>query len=386
MRNYPRRSLRRRIRGAIITDPCASAQAVGLCYVTDHSPGIRRIRSGKGFRYIDADGQPVRDPAVLRRIRSLAIPPAYREVWICPLADGHLQATGRDARGRKQYRYHPHWQIIRGQSKFTRLLLFSESLPVVRERVERDLARPGLPREKVLATVVSLMEITRIRVGNEEYARTNQSYGLTTLRDEHVQVQGATIRFRFRGKSGVEHERAVHDRRLAKIVKRCQELPGQELFQYLDEAGQRQTIGSGDVNAYLREITGQDFTAKDFRTWGGTVMAALELERLGRTASATEAKKNIVQAVKEVARQLGNRPAICRKYYVHPALLEAYLDESLFEIMQRREHAAAVAGGLHPEERAVVAVLELQFALEAKRRQADRLEPGQPAPAGPQAA
>jgi DNA topoisomerase-1 len=356
-------SRRKRCWPLVVTDPVAAARAADLLYVSDEWPGIRRRRCGKGFQYVGIDGQPVRDPEELRRIKALAIPPAYREVWICPYANGHLQATARDARGRKQYRYHPAWQSTRGETKFTRLLQFSEFLPRIRERIQRDLARPGLPRDKVLATVVTLMECTRIRVGNEEYARANQSYGLTTMRDEHVAVRGATVRFKFRGKSGREHAIAVENRHLARIVKRCQDLPGQELFQYLDEDGQPQSIGSGDVNAYLKEITGEAFTAKDFRTWGGTLLAALILARLGPSASATETKRKIAEAIKETAEQLGNRPATCRKYYVHPAVLEAYQDQSLFELMGPREAAAepVPATGLHPEERQLVAVLERQL-------------------------
>lgn len=257
----------------IPTDPVESAKVVGLRYVTDEIPGIRRKRSGKkNFIYIDINGNQIRDAKVIERIKSLAIPPAYTDVWICPFENGHLQATGRDAKGRKQYRYHPLWRSIRDQTKFTRMIAFSQALPDIRRRLEHDLGLPGLPKPKVLATILKLMELTRIRVGNEEYAKTNHSYGLTTLQDDHVNVSGSKIQFQFRGKSGVDHEIEVSDKRLAKIVKRCQDIPGQELFQYLDENKQPQDITSTDVNDYLREISGQDFTAKDFRTWAGTVL------------------------------------------------------------------------------------------------------------------
>lgn len=344
----------------IITDPIQSAEAVGLAYVTDEGPGIRRQKAGKGFSYIDVDGQRIRDREELERINSLAIPPAYEDVWICPLAHGHLQATGRDAKGRKQYRYHPHWQQIRNQTKFTRMLAFSEALPLIRERVNQDLSLRGLPRNKVLATIVRLLETTCIRVGNIEYARTNRSFGLTTMRCRHVKVSSTTVRFQFRGKSGVQHDIQVSDRRLATVVKRCRDTPGHELFKYFDDEGQRQTIDSGDVNTYLQEITQQDFTAKDFRTWAGTNLAALELEAIGPFTSQTQAKRNIAQAIKQVAAHLGNRPATCRKYYVHPAILDAYLDESLLPIMAARHEQTASDSpySLTIDEIAVMQVLE----------------------------
>lgn len=354
------KQIQRYIQSVIVSDPIEAAKAVGLRYVSDDRPGIRRKQVGKkGFKYIGVDGEPIRDPQELERIQSLAIPPAYQDVWICPLPNGHLQATGRDAKGRKQYRYHPLWRSVRDQTKFTRMLVFSQVLPTIRQRLAQDLALSGLPKQKVLATVIRLMELTRIRVGNEEYARTNQSYGLTTLQDEHVDVSGSKIRFHFRGKSGVEHDIELSDKRLARIIRRCQELPGQDLFQYLDEDGQVQSIGSNDVNEYLREISGDDFTAKDFRTWAGTVLAASHLVEMEPCSSETAAKKNITQAIKAVAAHLGNRPATCRKYYVHPAVLESYLDQSLPSIMQ--QHLTVVAEdphALHPEELAVVALLE----------------------------
>ena len=293
----------------------ASAKSAGLRYVSDTSPGLRRLRSGKGFRYVDAEGKTIRDRAVIRRIRALVIPPAWTDVWICASASGHIQASARDAKGRKQYRYHARWREVRDEDKFERLAAFGASLPKLRKRVEDDLTLPGLPREKVLATVVRLLELTLIRVGNEEYARANESYGLTTLRDRHVRVEGSKLRFRFKGKSGKLHEVEVADRRLAAIVKRIRALPGQELFQYLDDDGGPQSIDSSDVNAYLRETMGEEFTAKDFRTWAGSLLAA---QLLG------SGEQGLVEAVKLVAKRLGNTPATCRKHYVHPFVLEAF--------------------------------------------------------------
>ncbi len=301
-----------------------AAKAAGLRYVTDARPGIRRKKTRTGFRYVDADGRPIRDAAELTRIRSLVIPPAWSDVWICPTPQGHLQATGRDAKGRKQYRYHPRYREIRDDTKFDRILPFSRVLPSIRVRVERDLGKPGLPRTKVLATVVRLLEKSLIRIGSDAYARQNRSFGLTTLKRRHVEVSGSKLRFEFRGKSGVVQSVAVTDRRVASIVQHCQTLPGQELFQYLDEKGRRQKIDSGDINAYLREITGQDFTAKDFRTWAGTMYAATALREMGPAGTQREVRANIVRAVDLVARRLGNTRAVCRKYYVHPRVIEAY--------------------------------------------------------------
>ena len=318
--------VRKRLRiAAIATNPIESAKEAGLRYVTDAKPGISRKRSGKGFRYVAPDGKTIRDSETLRRIRSLVIPPAWKDVWITTDPRGHLQATGRDARGRKQSRYHPRWRMVRDEAKYSRMLLFGSALEQIRDRVEEHLALPGLPREKVLATVVRLMERTLIRVGNEEYAKENKSYGLTTLRGKHVKVDGSTLIFKFRGKSGVLHEVGVQDRRLARIVRQCQELPGHELFEYLDADGQTHTVDSSDVNDYLREISGQEFTAKDFRTWAGTVLASIALREFEAFTSESQAKKNVVQAIKAVARRLGNTPAICRKCYVHPAILDSYL-------------------------------------------------------------
>ncbi|HEY4564709.1 MAG TPA: DNA topoisomerase IB, partial [Thermoanaerobaculia bacterium] len=300
----------------------------------DDEPGIRRRKRGKGFTYQDPQGRTIRDAATLERVRKLAIPPAWTDVWICSRPNGHLQATGRDARGRKQYRYHAEWREVRDETKFGRMIAFGEALPRIRERLEKDMSQRGLRREKVLATVVKLLETTLIRVGNKEYAKQNNSFGLTTLRDQHVDVDGSTLRFEFRGKSGKEHSVEVQDRRLARIVKQCRDLPGQKLFQYLDENQERQSVSSEDVNAYLRETTGEDFTAKDFRTWGGTVLALSALLEVGDCESEREANKAVVEVVKRVAGQLGNRPAICRKYYVHPVVIQSFLEGTLRDTLE----------------------------------------------------
>jgi DNA topoisomerase-1 len=336
-----------------------AAKMAGLRYVSDQRPGIQRRRAGKGFRYLDVNGRPLRDAAALQRIKALAIPPAWTEVWICPQPNGHLQATGRDAKGRKQYRYHARWRSVRDETKFDRMLSFGQALPLIRARTEEDLRLPGLPRAKVQAALVRLLETTFIRIGNEEYARTNRSFGLTTLRDSHVEIKGADVRFQFRGKSGVRHTVSLSDRRLARIVKRCQDLPGQVLFQYLDEAGQPQSIGSAEVNEYLREITREDFTAKDFRTWAGTVLAAFALQQCPPCNTQAELKHNIVEALKTVAARLGNTPAVCRKSYVHPAILELYGGGELSAVWQAsltdgQSHARA---RLKPAEAAVLRLL-----------------------------
>jgi DNA topoisomerase I len=346
---------------AVFVDPIESAKAAGLRYVTDDEPGIRRRKSGKGFTYVDPQGKTVKDPKEIERIRKLAIPPAWTDVWICPRTNGHLQATGRDARGRKQYRYHPDWREVRDGTKFGRMIAFGEALPKIRERIDRDMSLRGLSREKVLATVVKLLETTLIRVGNKEYARQNNSFGLTTLRDQHVDVSGSTLRFEFRGKSGKEHQVEIQDRRLARIVGQCRDLPGQTLFQYLDDNGERQKVTSEDVNAYLRETTGEDFTAKDFRTWGGTVLALSALLEVGSCETEKEASKAVVEAVKRVAGQLGNRPAICRKYYVHPAVIETFLEgslpQSLAEAVEGSEEKDDGTGGLRRLEGQVLSLL-----------------------------
>ena len=309
--------------------PAKSAQVVGDIAQSDDRPGIRRERCGRGFRYRSAETRIIRDRSTLKRIESLVIPPAWTDVWICPLDNGHLQVTGRDERGRKQHIYHPLWREIRDQNKYDRLIDFARALPAIRRQLKRDLTREGLCREKVLATIVRLLEVSLIRVGNDEYARDNRSYGLTTLKNRHAKVRGSKIKFQFRGKSGKEHVVEVQDRRVARIVRSCQDLPGQELFQYMDDEGQKHDVGSGDVNDYLREITGRDFTAKDFRTWAGTVSVACELQRLGPVERESEARKNMVAAIKATARSLGNTPAVCRKAYLHPAIIHGYLDGSL---------------------------------------------------------
>ena len=334
-------------------DPVASADVAGLRYVDDTSTaGIRRV----GQRYLDPRGRAVSSPQVLQRIKALAIPPAWRDVWICPHALGHVQATGRDARGRKQYRYHPRWRELRDEVKYGRLLAFAKALPRIHERTSADLRRNGLPREKVLAAVVQLLEKTLIRVGNDEYARHNHSYGLTTLLDKHAKVTADGVRFEFRGKSGIAHAVDLKDPRLARIVRKCQELPGNTLFQYVDSDGRRQTIGSADVNAYLREITGDAFTAKDFRTWAGTILAAQELSARPRFRSQREAKSHVLRAIECVAKRLGNTRTVCRKSYIHPAVLAAYMDgEAIAPIGPARSSRSARV--LAPIEFAVVRVI-----------------------------
>jgi DNA topoisomerase-1 len=307
----------------------SSAEAVGLLYVTDAMPGIRRKRHGRGFTYTDPDGNVVRDRAMLRRFRALVIPPAWTEVWICPSPDGHLQVTARDGRGRKQYRYHPSFREHRDGVKFDRMIALSDVIQQIRERVESDIAKPNLPREKVMATIVWLLERTLIRVGTQEYAKANKSFGLTTLRTRHVQIDGSRLRFDFRGKSGVVHAVAVTDRRIARIVQRCAELPGYELFQYVDDAGQRQAVQAEDVNAYLREIAGREVTAKDFRTWAGTMIAAQELRDMGQARTKKDADRNVLKAIDHTASRLGNTRSVCRKYYIHPTLISAYLEGSV---------------------------------------------------------
>jgi DNA topoisomerase-1 len=340
-------------------DALDAAREAGLRYVSDSAPGIRRRKRGKGFSYVGSDGRAINDETTLARIRKLAIPPAYTEVWICPSANGHIQATGRDARGRKQYRYHPKWREVRDETKFGRMLAFSEALPVIRQRVERDLGTPGLPREKVVAAVVHLLECTGIRVGNDEYARANRSFGLTTLQDDHVKVRGSTMRFHFRGKGGKHHSVSLNNKRLARVVRRCQALPGEDLFQYVDENGVQQTIGSSDVNDYLRETTGEDFTAKDFRTWAGTTLALEALEDLGPAVTEKEAKATILQAIDRVSEQLNNTRAICRKYYVHPLVFDHYMAAAAGNGngAKARNGRKASTPGLTPKERAVVALL-----------------------------
>ena len=327
-------------RGCI--EPEASARAAGLRYISDALPGIARRPARAGFRYVDADGAAVRDRSTLARIRALAVPPAWTEVWICPQEDGHLQATGRDARRRKQYRYHERWREVRDESKYGRLVEFGRALPRIRRQVTRDLARAGMPREKVLATIVRLLETTFVRVGNEEYARQNESFGLTTLRERQVRVDGARLRFRFRGKSGVPHEIALTDRRIARIVSHLQELPGQELFQFVDDDGSTRAIQSDDVNGYLKSIAGGDFTSKDFRTWAATLLCARALRRLPPPPSPSAGKREVAAAIQAVARELRNTPAVCRKCYVHPAIVSCYLDGRLQEALRGRSERAGL--------------------------------------------
>jgi DNA topoisomerase-1 len=346
----------------LAVDSPASARAAGLRYVCDQTTaGIRRVGKPGRFRYLDPAGRRTTDKTVLQRIGALAIPPAWTAVWICPYANGHLQATGRDARGRKQYRYHARWRVVRDEVKYGRLVAFAAALPKVRARTQADVARSGLSREKVLAAVVQLLERTLIRVGNEEYARQNGSIGLTTMRDAHAKVSGSTVRFEFRGKSRIRHAVDLDDRRLAAIVKACRDLPGYELFQYVDEDGTRQVIDSCDVNAYLREVCGDEFTAKDFRTWFGTVLAARALAGADRFSSHREAKRNVLQAIESVARSLGNTKTVCRKSYIHPAVIDAYMEGTTIRVAKARALRAVAAAGLSPEERAVVALVSARL-------------------------
>jgi DNA topoisomerase I len=350
-------------------NPVESAKAAGLRYTTDARPGVRRRRNGSGFVFINSAGRLVRDRAELKRYRALVIPPAWTEVWICVDPRGHLQATGRDARGRKQYRYHPRWRVIRDETKYDRMIAFAQALPAIRRRTVEDLRKQGLPREKVLATVVQLLEKTLIRVGNDEYARHNQSFGLTTLRDGHVDISGGRVRFCFRGKSGVEHEVDLSDRRLARIVKQCRDLPGYDLFQYIDDNGNRQVVGSEEVNAYLKEITGQDFTSKDFRTWAGTVLAMQILCELEDCTSDAQARRNIVRAVEQVAKRLGNTKAVCRKSYIHPAVLDGYLDGSVRkETLKKMKRTARAVDALMNGEASVLAFLERRVPRDLRRK------------------
>jgi len=355
-----------------VVDPENAAEYAGLAYVSDEKPGIGRQRSGKAFRYRTAQGKPVRDKATLARIKSLAIPPAWSHVWICPTADGHIQATGRDARGRKQYRYHPRFREVRESTKYYRMLAFADNLPAIRSKVQEHLALRGLPREKVLATVVHLLEATLIRVGSDEYARTNKSYGLTTLKNRHVAVEGSALKFNFTGKSGKVWRLNVRDRRIAKVVRACQELPGQELFQYVDEEGQTRDVTSSDVNTYLREISGTDITAKDFRTWHGTVLAAMALQEFEKFDSQAGAKRNIRGAIQKVAARLGNTPTICRKCYIHPEIITTYVEGSL--LLEVKEEVEAELRGdlsrLSAEETAVLTLLRSRLNVTLK----DKLE------------
>jgi DNA topoisomerase I len=344
-------------------DPVAAARAAQLRHVSDDAPGITRHRARHGFDYREPDGAPIRDFETLSRIKALAIPPAWRDVWICPSANGHIQAIGRDARGRKQYRYHARWREARDETKFGRMLLFGAVLPRIRARVDADLRRHGLPRERVLAAIVRLMELTLFRIGNVEYSKANKSFGLTTLRNRHAIIEGDRIELSFRGKSGVRHDGSINDRRLARIVKNCRDLPGYELFQYLDEDGNRHSIDSADVNLYLREISGEDVTAKDFRTWAGTHLAAIALQEIAAFDTQAAAKSAIVRAVEQVAKHLGNTAAVCRKCYIHPAIFEGYLDGTLVRVLAERtkDYLAQNVEGMSAEEAAVAAFLRLKL-------------------------
>jgi DNA topoisomerase-1 len=351
-----------------IVDPRDAAESAGLRYVSDERPGIRRKKAGTGFTYTRTDGSRLIEPEVLKRIRALAIPPAWTDVWICPFPDGHIQATGRDAKRRKQYRYHMRFREVRESTKFEHVLAFANALPSIREKVYAHLGLRGLPREKILATVVRLLETTLIRVGSDDYAEQNNSYGLTTLKNRHVTADGNEVRFRFTGKGGKQWSLRVRDRRIAKIIRACQELPGQELLQYVDEQGNCQDVTSTDVNEYLKEITGKDITAKDFRTWAGTVLAAMALTELESFDNAAQAKRNLRSAIEKVSARLGNTPTICRKCYIHPEVLNSYMDGSL--VLQIKSEAESelrsAVRSLKPEEAAVLALLRGKLAREAE--------------------
>jgi DNA topoisomerase-1 len=347
----------------VVLDPMEAAKLAKLRHVSDQMPGITRHKARHGFDYQYPDGAFVRDIDTLNRIRSLVIPPAWAAVWICPYPNGHIQAVGRDKRGRKQYRYHPRWREVRDESKYGKMLIFGRVLPVIRERVEADLCRRGLPRERVLAAVVRLMEMTLFRVGNTEYARTNKSYGLTTLRDKHVGIDGSHVHLSFQGEHGLRHETDINDRRLARIIKGCRDLPDYELFQYIDEDGNRHTIDSADVNDYLRQISGEEITAKDFRTWAATNLAALALQEFELFDTEAKKKRAVVRAVEKVAKHLGNTPAICRRCYIHPAIFDGYLDGTLLTTLkeQARNYLAENVIGMSAEEAAVAAFLSLRL-------------------------
>jgi DNA topoisomerase-1 len=354
-----------------IPDPKETAAAAGLRYVSDSAPGIHRRKAGTGFTYVDAQGAKVTDAETLRRIKSLVIPPAWTDVWICASENGHIQAVGRDAKGRKQYRYHPRFREIRDTTKYEHLAEFAHALPAIRKTVKQHIARHGLPREKVLATVVHLLETTLIRVGNGDYARQNNSYGLTTLKNRHVAVERDEVRFRFTGKSGKQWTLKLQDRRIAKIIRACQELPGQDLLQYVDDNGDVQQISSQDVNDYLRQISGRDITAKDFRTWAGTVLAAMALAEMRTFDSAAEAKRNVRAAIETVAARLGNTPTICRKCYVHPDIFSNYLDGNLIRSVKSKVESELrqKLAGLRPEEAAVLALLRARLGREVSKVQ-----------------
>ena len=350
-----------------LKDPVMSAKSAGLRYVSDEQPGIRREKNGRDFKFIDAKGRAVKTEGEVRRIRKLAIPPAWTDVWICPDSNGHLQATGRDVRGRKQHRYHTRWREVRDETKYNRMIDFAKKLPIIRERSSRDLAKQGLPLEKVLAAVVRILETGVIRVGNEEYVKQNNSFGLTTMRDRHVKVRGGAMRFEFRGKAGKFHKIELEDPRLAKVVKNCQDIPGQELFQYMDDSGERRKISSTDVNEYIREAIGGNFTAKDFRTWAGTVLAAMALREVEKCDTKAQMKKNVTAAIERVAAKLGNTPTTCKKCYVHPFVLDAYMDGSLVA-QAAVQRARSSKHGLNPEESMVLKLLKTRLEMQTKDR------------------
>ncbi|CAN5377040.1 DNA topoisomerase IB [soil metagenome] len=358
---------------AVIEKSAQAAKDAHLRYVTEETPGITRIRAGKSFNYFDEKGRKIRDADTLARIKSLVIPPAWKDVWICPTANGHVQATGRDARGRKQHRYHTKYREVRDEAKYGRMIDFAKSLPKIDRATTRDLRKRGLAKERVLAAVIRVMQKTLIRVGNEEYARQNHSYGLTTLEDKHARVRGRKVKFEFRGKSSKQHEIDLEDPRLARIVKECQDLPGEQLFQYQDGDGNVVDVNSGDVNEYLRAIAGEEFTAKDFRTWAGTVLAARALSMLEEIDSDAARKKNLVRAVEAVAQRLGNTTAVCRKCYIHPEVINAYMDGSLAAMLGKRagKELARSMHSLSPEEAAVLALLQ-QTLSRARPRAAKR--------------
>ncbi len=351
----------------IVQDPHTTAEVAGLSYVSDDEPGWTRKKAGKSWSYLDENGRKVTDAEQIKRINSLAIPPAYKRVWICPDPNGHIQATGYDERGRKQYRYHPKWREARDETKFARTIAFAAALPKIRKTTDQHLAQSGLTRQRVLAALVQLLEKTAIRVGNEEYARQNNSVGLTTMENKHVEVSGAKTHFHFKGKSGKWHDIDLKDRKLAGVIRKLQDLPGQSLFQFKDELGTIHHITSADVNAYLKEIAGDEFTAKDFRTWAGTVAASLALQELASFDSEKMATQNIVEAVKTVAKRLGNTPAVCRKAYIHPAIFEAYLDGSMLDsLKQEVEEELEELKDLRPEEAAVLGLLRGRLAQKVK--------------------
>ena len=344
---------------SILKDDEKTALAANLVYVSDTSPGIERRKNGKSFLYFYKD-EPIKDDEELLRIKHLVIPPAWEKVWICKKANGHLQATGFDVKNRKQYRYHPHWNMVRNHTKFYRMISFGKALPAIRLQLEKDLSKPGLTLNKVLATVVSLMERTHIRIGNSYYEKENGSYGLTTLKDRHVKVEGSNVRFSFTGKKGVAHDMKLKSRRLAKIIQQCRDIPGKELFQFYDEEGNRQSIDSGMVNSYIREISEADFTAKDFRTWAGTVHAFLALKEIGCCDTIADTKRKIVEALDIVSQHLGNTRTVCKKYYVHPMILSLYESKKLENYFKQLEKIEKDDGkaGLTPEEMVVMKILE----------------------------